>query len=410
MLNKMLNNKLSKAIAVCFVLLCAGFAIAATPQPNALDSSTITPEGSNNSAPLRIGATIPDTGSLADEGVLVRRGLMMWEADINARAGLLGRKVELTLRNDKSEPAEAVKQYRDMLASGINLFISPYSSDMTVAVRDAIGKDDIAMISIASAPQIWNSEDSRIFGAYTPATQHMNPFLSLIEERGLTRVALAYQDADFPRAVAEGVRTKAAELNLEIVLDQSYPEDSKSFASLAQAIKDSKPDAIIVGGYLQDSIAFTRAAHDSGVKTKLIAFSGGPALREYGDTLGSEIANGVISTVQWTRGVRMPGSFDFGFRYRDQFGVYPSYDAAGGYGAAQILEAAVRLAESAEPVNVRNQLYVLKFRSILGHYRVDARGMQIAKPTYVVQWQDNHISLVYPPQLARWQVIYPLPW
>ena len=410
MLNKMLNKIPNKAIAILLVLLCSGFAIAATPQPNALDSSGMTPEGSNDGVPIRIGATIPDTGSLADEGVLVRRGLMMWQADINERAGLLGRKVELVLRNDKSEPTEAVKQYRDMLAAGINLFISPYSSDMTVAVRDAIGQDDIAMISIASAPQIWNSEDSRIFGAYTPATQNMNPFLSLIEERGLTRVALAYQDADFPRAVAEGVRTKAAELNLEIVLDQSYPEDSENFASLAQAMKDSKPDAIIIGGYLQDSLAFTEAAYNSGVKTKLIAFSGAPALREYGDTLGSEIAEGIISTVQWTRDVRMPGSFDFGFRYRDQFGVYPSYDAAGGYGAAQILEAAVRLAESAEPLDVRNELYRLKYRSILGHFRVDARGMQVAKPTYVVQWQDDHISLVYPPQLARWQVMYPLAW
>ena len=90
--------------------------------------------------------------------------------------------------------------------------------------------------------------------------------------------------------------------------------------------------------------------------------------------------------------------------------MYPNYDAAGGYAAGQILESALRLANSNDPTAVRAQLSNMKFRSIIGHYRVDARGMQEAKNNYLVQWQDSHISLVYPPQLARWQVLYPLPW
>jgi len=297
-----------------------------------------------------------------------------------------------------------------MLNQGINLFISPYSSEMTLAVRDVVARADIAMVSIASAPQIWQTKDSKIFGAYTPANQNMDPFLHMVAKRGLSKVALAYQDSEFPSAVAEGVRTKAEELQLKIVLDQSYSEDLQSFDGLTRAISQANPDAIIVGSYLQDAIEFTKAAKANSLKTKLIAFSGGPALRQYGNAVGSEIAEGVISTVQWLRSVRMPGSFDFGFRYRSQFGVYPSYDAAGGYAAGQILEAAMRLAKSSEPETVRTHLSSMKFRSILGHYRVDEQGMQSAKPTYLVQWQDNHISLVYPPQLARWQVVYPLPW
>ena len=382
----------------------------ATAEPGSMASPAMTPEGTTQGEPLRIGATISETGSLADLGIQVRRGLVMWQAGVNERGGLLGRAVELVLRDDRSDAATAAQHYRQMRESGINLFVSPYSSEMTLAVRDVVGRDDIAMVSIASAPQIWQTNDSRIFGAYTPANQNMDPFLHMVAKRGLSTVALAYQDSEFPRAVAEGVRAKAAELELNIVLDQSYSEEIKNWAPLAQAIRDTKPDAIIVGSYLQDAIEFTKAAKAKGVTAKLIAFSGGPALRQYGNAVGAEIAEGVISTVQWLRSVRMPGSFDFGFRYRSQFGVYPSYDAAGGYAAGQILEAALRLAKSAEPIKVRKRLSSMKFRSILGHYRVDENGMQNAKPTYLVQWQDNHISLVYPPQLARWQVVYPLPW
>ena len=373
-------------------------------------SPAMTPDGTTQGEPLRIGATISETGSLADLGIQVRRGLVMWQAGVNERGGLLGRAVELVLHDDGSDANRAAAHYRQMRESGIDLFVSPYSSEMTLAVRDVVGRDDIAMVSIASAPQIWQSKDSRIFGAYTPANQNMDPFLHMVEKRGLSNVALVYQDSEFPRAVAEGVRSKASELALNIVLDKSYPEDTKNWGPLTEAIRRSEPDAIIVGSYLQDAIEFTKTAKANGLSAKLIAFSGGPALRQYGDAVGGDVAEGVISTVQWLRSVRMPGSFDFGFRYRSQFGVYPSYDAAGGYAAGQILEAALRLAKSADPKSVRERLSNMKFRSILGHYRVDESGMQSAKPTYLVQWQDNHISLVYPPQLARWQVVYPLPW
>ena len=395
-------------VALC-ALLC-GAVGAATPEPGSLKSPEMTPKGTTSGMPLRIGATISDTGTLAEFGEQVRRGLTMWQAEVNERGGLLGRAVELVLLDDQSMPEAAVAHYQGMLRSGIKLFISPYSSTQTLAVRDALGTSDYAMVSIASAPAIWDRSDPRVFGAYTPANHNMDPVLELATRRSLTRIALAWQRSEFPSAVADGVRTAAAARNLQIVADESYAEGTQDFTQLTRKIAAQNPELVVVGSYLQDAIDFTRAARQTGLKPRLLAFSGGPALREYGDSVGWETAQGVISTVQWLRSVRLPGAFDFGFRYRQEFAVYPSYDAAGGYAAGQILEAAMRLATSAEPRAVRKQLGTMKFRSILGHYRVDEYGMQTAKANYLVQWQDNHISLVYPAHLARWQVIYPLPW
>lgn len=379
-------------------------------EPGSIISPEMTPAGTTNGQMLRIGATISDTGTLADFGIQVRRGLTMWQAEVNERGGLLGRAVELVLIDDQSNPTLAATRYQQMVADGISLFVSPYSSEMTIAVRDALGQADIAMVAIASSPQIWDRPDPRVFGAYTPANHNMDPFLELVAKHSLARVALAWQDAEFPRAVAQGARQKAESLGLTIVANESYPASTIDFTALTTRLRASEPDAIIVGSYLQDAINFSKAAKQVGLQSQLIAFSGGPALREYGDAVGADTAQGVISTVQWLRSVRMPGSFDFGFRYRQLFSIYPSYDAAGGYAAGQILESAMRLAKSDAPDAVRSQLGSMKFRSIIGHYRVDEQGMQEAKNNYLVQWQDNHISLVYPPQLARWQVLFPLPW
>jgi branched-chain amino acid transport system substrate-binding protein len=117
----------------------------------------------------------------------------------------------------------------------------------------------------------------------------------------------------------------------------------------------------------------------------------------------------MLGTVQWTRGIRMPLAFDLAFRYERLHGEYPSYDAAGGYAAGQVIEAAVRLAGTVDKAAVRDELAVMKFRSILGNYRVDSTGLQTAKATYLVQLQDDHISLVYPPDVARYPLVYPYP-
>jgi branched-chain amino acid transport system substrate-binding protein len=74
-----------------------------------------------------------------------------------------------------------------------------------------------------------------------------------------------------------------------------------------------------------------------------------------------------------------------------------------------VLEAAVRLAGTVDRAAVRNQLAGLKTRTILGNYRVDPTGLQTAKSTYLLQCQDDHLSLVYPPEVARFPLVYPYP-
>ena len=85
--------------------------------------------------------------------------------------------------------------------------------------------------------------------------------------------------------------------------------------------------------------------------------------------------------------------------------------AAYGYGAGQTLEAAVRLAGSLDKDAVRTQLREMIFRSLLGRYRVDETGKQIAKSVYVMQWLDGQRRLVLPKDLRERPIQYPFkPW
>lgn len=360
--------------------------------------------------PIKIGVTTSLTGSLANFGVEQQRGMQMWVADINDRGALLGRPVQLVLYDDGSNATQVTQLYQRLINTDkVDFLISPYSSNLTAAAIAVAEPAGVPMVTVASASDLWNHGYKNIFGLYTPAHANMDPVLELAKQQQLKTIALVYLDDDFPRHLAEGVRTKAAASGLALVVDQQYSGDFNAMPALATQVAAANPDVVIVGCYMDDAVAFAKAAKAAGVKPKLMAYSGAPALQEFGDKLGVDNVQGVIGTVQWSRDVRVPGGFDLAYRFARLYNEYPSYDAAGGYAAGQVIEAAVRLAGTVDRTAVREQLAVLKFRSILGNYRVDPAGLQTAKSTYLVQWQQDHISLVYPPDVARWKLMYPYP-
>jgi len=126
---------------------------------------------------------------------------------------------------------------------------------------------------------------------------------------------------------------------------------------------------------------------------------------------GPPDADGVLGVVAWMASAHMPMALDFAFRFHEHYGETASVYAAYGYGAGQVLEAGVRLAGSLAKDDIRMQLDHMKFRSILGGYEVDDTGKQLAKDTYVMQWQHGERRLVLPRQLRDSPIEYPFkPW
>lgn len=118
-----------------------------------------------------------------------------------------------------------------------------------------------------------------------------------------------------------------------------------------------------------------------------------------------------MGLVAWMRSGEVPMAYDFSYRYKQRYGSNAAAQAAFGYAAGQVLEAAVRLADSFDPSLVREQLRTMKFRSLLGHYRVDDTGAQVAKRAYVMQWQDGFRLLALPDEVRESPARFPFkPW
>jgi branched-chain amino acid transport system substrate-binding protein len=225
--------------------------------------------------------------------------------------------------------------------------------------------------------------------------------------RGARTMAVVYGDTEFSRDVIVGVRSKAQELGIQIVLD-APAEQMADIPGLVSRLGKADADVIMAIAYLEGGVALVRELNRARVKPKMLVFAVAASVAEFGQELLAE-AEGITGVTQWLRSIRMPGAQDFAYRYRKLYGYNPGAYAALGYSAGQVMEAAVRLAGTVEHGPVREQLHTMVFNSLLGIYKVDDSGRQVGKSNYLVQWQGNHRRLVEPQKLAESALIYPMP-
>lgn len=359
---------------------------------------------------LIIGTSIALSGKYARTGQEQLHGLQMWIEEINAHGGLLNHHVVLKYYDDESKPEVGAKLYEKLITDDkAQLLIGPYSSAVTMAASTVAEKHNIPMISAgASASEIWGRGFKNVFGLYTPANTYMDQLLEFAKNQELNTIALIYENTEFPRDIANGVRTKADSLGLRIVFEEEYGKSSTDFSAMIVNIKRKKPDMIIGGSYLPDSTAFMRQAKEYAMKVKLIAFAVGPGLPDFGKNLGTD-AEGVMGNTQWEPTLPISGVKEFATHYQAKYGIEAAYHAAGGYGSGQVLEAAVKFADSIDKDAVRTALYKLDTNTTFGRFKVDATGKQIGKPGYTIQWINGVRHLILPAEVATHSPQYPFP-
>src|SRR5215510_14409360 len=96
---------------------------------------------------IRIGMSMPQTGGLAGGGKPSLLGIEIWRDDINAKGGLLGRKVELVVYDDKSSAAESPAIYAKLVdIDKVDLLFAPYASVQTAPILPFVKERGLVLI------------------------------------------------------------------------------------------------------------------------------------------------------------------------------------------------------------------------------------------------------------------------
>ncbi len=376
----------------------AGVVLASLPLP--ADAQT----------PIKIGASMSVTGTYAKPGSYQKEGYDVCIDELNGKGGLLGRKVELVIYDDQSQPATAVKLYEKLITEDkVDAVMGPYSSAVSEAVANVTEKYKKVMVApLAATTSIFKKGRKYIFMVITPAENYLDGLIDMAAKRGLKTVAIINEDTLFPKASAAGTAEAAKKRGMQVVLQEAYPKGNTDFSALLVKIKAANPDVIAAGTYFDDAVAITRQMKELNVNPKMFGLTVGGDLPEFYDLL-KQNAEYIYGSTQWDESLPYPGQKEFLAAYTKKFKHEPSYHAAAGYAGCLIYGEAVKRAGTLDADRVREQLLKMEIKTAFGDYKVEADGFQVAHKMVMLQWQDGKRVVVWPDDLASGKMRYPTP-
>jgi branched-chain amino acid transport system substrate-binding protein len=357
--------------------------------------------------PLRIGATMSQTGAYATQGVPARNGYLLCQDHVNAGGGLLGRHVEFVIHDDASDSDAAVALYERLITEErVDAVMGPYGSTLTEAVAPVTERHGQVLISpLAATTAIWEQGRQYLFMVLPPAELFLAGLVELAAEQGYRNVAIIHEDALFPRAAAKGAATLAREKGMNVALHAAYPTGTQDFSELIAQF-DGADVLAMAASALGDFIVLTRQMKERDVAVQMFGTSG--AVAEFQRELGAD-AEYVFGLSAWEPSLPNPGNDEFTAAYQAAFGQLPSFHAAGAYGSCQLFMEAAERAGTLDAEAVRKQLLALQTTTVFGPYAVDARGYQTAHRGVFIQWQDGEKVVVWPADLASATARIPAP-
>lgn len=352
-------------------------------------------------AELRLGVSLSLSGKYAELGAMNEKAYRLWEKDVNRRGGLLGNSVKLVIVDDQSDPVRARQIYEDMIAQQkVDLVLGPYSSEITEAVSEVAEQYHYPLLSSGgSADSMWQKGRKYLFGVYITSSKYTIGMLELCVKSGVNKIAIVSADDNFSRSIEAGAKDWAKRFELDVVYAGTFKKGSPEIEQSIRAAHASGAEALLVAGHFEDSVNARRTLKKIGWTPKAYYATVGPAIQKYADTLKAD-ADYAFSSSQWEPGLPFPGTREFAKAFMTAYRIEPSYHAASAYAAGQILEAAVRKAQSLDREKIKDTLSSLDTMTVMGRYGVDRDGKQIRHFAVTVQWQNGHKEIVAPPELA----------
>jgi branched-chain amino acid transport system substrate-binding protein len=375
------------------------------PETGATDTG-----GEASGEPIRIGASLPLTGDFAEPGEAAKRGYEVWMEMVNDAGGLLGRPVEMVIKDDQSDQNLVVTDYNALIDQDqVDLLLGTFSSLLNIPASAVAERAQMLYVEPAGgSPDMFNRGFEYLFFAQQATAPHQADLfsewvLSLPEGERPTTAAYVAADDPFGAPVAEGIQSQLEAGGVETVYSEIYPPETVNFDAIASDIAAQKPDLIAQGSAgLQDGVNLITALIAAGYSPQQMFQASTPSFADqYSDAIGIKNTEGIFYAVSYHVDSPTPGNEEFLAAYRAKFNNEdPPEDAADGFAAAQVLQAAVEAVGSIDDqAALKDWLHENSVETILGELSWDETGAP-EQAFLLAQWQNGDEEIVLPEDAA----------
>lgn len=401
------STRLGVLLAALLLLLaaCGGAEDTSSGDEGGGDGGTSSSEGGGEASgdPITVGISLPLTGEFSEPGTAARAGYETWAEDVNSSGGLLGRPVELIIRDDASDVNTANSDYERLITTeNVDLVFGPFSSKLVIPTSEVAERYEMLFVEPAGgADEVFTRGLEYLFFAQPAvAAKQGDNFIDYImrlpEDERPQRVAYQLLDDPFVSSAVEAMRDRFEEEGLETVYSEVHPNAQVDFAPLANAIADADADMVVGGTIFEDSVGLVRAMQEIDFQPDVAFFTTGPSLPQFGEALG-DAANGVFAAVGWAVDADIPTNQEFVASYEELHdGEEPAEDAANAYTVGQIVGTAVEEVGAVDDqAALRDYVRENTFETVVGDISFDDAGRP--QGAYMVlQWQEGAIEIVLP--------------
>ncbi len=382
---------------------------------------------------LKIGFGMSLTGPLAGNGKAALIAMDIWKDDVNARGGILGRKVEFVYYDDQTSPSTVPSIYNKLLdVDKVDLVVSGYGTNVIAPAMPIMMQRNLMFMGLFGLNVNSKFDYDRYFqimpSGPEPAigwTQGYFDTAMALDPKPKT-IALVGADAEYPALALAGAREQVKRTGLKVVYDKTYPPNTVDYAPIVRAIQASNPDLVYVASYPPDSSGIIRAANEMKLKARM--FGGGmvgPQFASLKSQLGP-LLNGIVNYESYAPDVasKFPSIDPFLAKYQaravkegvDPLGFYlPPF----AYAMMEVIEQAIKATGGLDQAKLADYMHGHEFDTYVGKVRFGKNG-EWARPRMLAvqyhgisgndleQWKKpGHVTVLTPPQYKTGDIAVP---
>lgn len=364
------------------LLLVLGALVGLAPVPAAAQAAD----------PIKFGFSAPLTSPIAFIAERAKMGTEYAASELNAKGGILGRKVEVLYGDTRLDSNEAINIARRFtLQDKVSAYFGDFTSSGTLAIIDILARANVPQITYTNAIKITRSGFKHVINL-KPNSDHLTSGALdyAVRERKYQKLAVMALDDEYGKGNIDAIERYLKKFGgAQIIGRETYRLDNKEFRPLLTKLVALKPDAIVLTGSLADTALLVKQYGELGLSVPLIG-GGGHSSKAFRSIAGSASDGMIVVPAYWPGYFKNKEAVDF------DKGFHAKYAALEGdewsmfaYDAVMSVAAAMERAKSTDGAKVIPELFKQgQVNGAAGTYRVTPNG-EIDTTVFIGAWAPS---------------------
>ncbi len=343
---------------------------------------------------LKLGIIGPITGPNAAFGKQLTDGGNQAVADLNAKGGILGRKIVVITGDDASQPAQGVSVANKLTSEGVRHVIGPFNSGVMLPTSSIYAENGAIMITpSATNPKITERGLWNVFRTSGRDDQQGAVAAAFIAKNFAgKKIAIVHDKTPYGQGLADETRKAMNAANIKEVMYEGVNVGEKDFSALITKIKAAGVDLVYWGGLHTEAGLIVRQMRDQQVRAPMM--SGDGITSDEFATIAGPGAEGTLMTFPPDPRKR-PEAAELVKTFAAK-GVNPEAYTLYTYAAVQVMAQAAEAIKSTDPKKIAEYIHSgATFKTVIGDLKYDKKG-DITRPDYVMYtWKKVGDKITY---------------